>query len=391
MVHVVIVIVIGTWYMSYFYSEPDLVEHSRIATWYAGGLIRGTVRVEWRETSPVIFYSPRTLPSKMNLILLKPRELTGKDKRTVILDKADARTRHIVGHLRKRSGGAVSVGVVGGSKGNAIVRLPSSDQVQGNTSREGKNQSKEAGKEDANIVLELSFDGAISSPPSPQITLVLAIPQPKRLKALWSVVASMGVTRIVLIRAQLSPYGEHCRTSRFIESLYRPLIEEGMAQGGHVRPVAVNVDVDEVVSRTALEELGLVSMLEKSSRTARVFLDCGDESGTVVPPARNVVMRSCSASGTSCANNIHSTERCANNTPHSPPSAVLAVGPERGWTDSEAELFQEAGFSMASLGSSILRVDTAVVAGLAIVSAALDECHVDDGIEVDNSKRQRIH
>ena len=57
-------------------------------------------------------------------------------------------------------------------------------------------------------------------------------------------------------------------------------------------------------------------------------------------------------------------------------SVVLAVGPERGWTQQEAKLFvDECGFEAASLGNSILRVDSAVISGLAICSATLDECH----------------
>ena len=43
-------------------------------------------------------------------------------------------------------------------------------------------------------------------------------------------------------------------------------------------------------------------------------------------------------------------------------SAILAIGPERGWSEQEANMFaDECGFEAASLGSSILRVDTAVI------------------------------
>lgn len=309
----------------------------------------------------------------MNLILIKASELTGDDNRSVVLDQADTRAKHILSHLRKRSGDEVSVGIVGGRKGQAMVRLPSpSSSLQvDRPDNEDDNAINKVAK-NASLTLELSFDGTTSAPASPNITLVLAIPQPKRLRALWSVIASMGVTRIVLIRAQLSPFGEHCKSSRFVESTYRPLIEEGMAQGAHVRHVEVNVDVDNVVSRETLESLGLVHLSANKPRVAKVFLDCGDESEMVVPPARDVVMKSCTAAATSCSGN--DAERENNNATLHPPSAVLAVGPERGWTDSEASLFQEVGFGMASLGQSILRVDTAVVAGLAIVSAALDEC-----------------
>jgi len=50
-------------------------------------------------------------------------------------------------------------------------------------------------------------------------------------------------------------------------------------------------------------------------------------------------------------------------------SIALAVGPEGGWTDDELGMFAEAGWISASLGPMILRAETAVVAGLAVVGA----------------------
>jgi RsmE family RNA methyltransferase len=62
---------------------------------------------------------------------------------------------------------------------------------------------------------------------------------------------------------------------------------------------------------------------------------------------------------------------------NSTPKSIIAFGPERGWTDEEASIFvNECKFESVSLGSSILRVDTAVIAGIGIVSAALDECQI---------------
>jgi 16S rRNA (uracil1498-N3)-methyltransferase len=50
---------------------------------------------------------------------------------------------------------------------------------------------------------------------------------------------------------------------------------------------------------------------------------------------------------------------------------TLAVGPEGGWTAAEIALFMHAGWQSVSLGPRILRVETAVIAALAVVNAAV--------------------
>src|SRR5437667_5418499 len=50
---------------------------------------------------------------------------------------------------------------------------------------------------------------------------------------------------------------------------------------------------------------------------------------------------------------------------------VLAFGPEGGWTESELELFGDAGWISASLGNTILRVETAAIAALAVTLSEL--------------------
>jgi 16S rRNA (uracil1498-N3)-methyltransferase len=56
-----------------------------------------------------------------------------------------------------------------------------------------------------------------------------------------------------------------------------------------------------------------------------------------------------------------------------PAQAVLAIGPEGGWTDSESAAARAAGFHEASLGHLILRTETAVVAALASLNYACGE------------------
>jgi len=50
---------------------------------------------------------------------------------------------------------------------------------------------------------------------------------------------------------------------------------------------------------------------------------------------------------------------------------VLAIGPERGWSDGEREQLRVAGYSLVNLGSRVLRAETACVAALAVTKTKL--------------------
>jgi 16S rRNA (uracil1498-N3)-methyltransferase len=56
---------------------------------------------------------------------------------------------------------------------------------------------------------------------------------------------------------------------------------------------------------------------------------------------------------------------------HHAADLVLAFGPEGGWTQSELDLFCEAGWIPASLGHTILRAETAAIAALAVTLSEL--------------------
>jgi 16S rRNA (uracil1498-N3)-methyltransferase len=56
---------------------------------------------------------------------------------------------------------------------------------------------------------------------------------------------------------------------------------------------------------------------------------------------------------------------------HSEAEIVLAIGPEGGWAEDELKLFLKAGWISASLGSTILRAETAAIAATAITISEL--------------------
>jgi 16S rRNA (uracil1498-N3)-methyltransferase len=59
-------------------------------------------------------------------------------------------------------------------------------------------------------------------------------------------------------------------------------------------------------------------------------------------------------------------------TPQHANSVLLAFGPEGGWKQEEISAFCDAGWTAASLGNTILRAETAVIAAVAIAAAVID-------------------
>ena len=64
----------------------------------------------------------------------------------------------------------------------------------------------------------------------------------------------------------------------------------------------------------------------------------------------------------------HAIQNCADD-------VVLAVGPEGGWAVGELELFRDAGWTAVSLGSTILRVETAAISAIAIILSEWQEAN----------------
>ncbi len=56
-----------------------------------------------------------------------------------------------------------------------------------------------------------------------------------------------------------------------------------------------------------------------------------------------------------------------------PPEVVVAIGPEGGFSPTEAEAAKAAGFLTAGLGPRVLRTETAALAVIAIVQFALGD------------------
>ena len=158
----------------------------------------------------------------------------------------------------------------------------------------------------------------------PWCDLVLAPPRPRVMKRLLPQLASLGVGTIVLVGAK-KVEKDFWGATLLKEENYRPLLVDGLMQAG-----------TSVVPRM------------ETRRNFRRFV--GDELDSLFPTANRVVGHPGGA---------------PNAPAQRPGRLLLAVGPEGGWTDDEVSLLESQGFSRYSLGSRILRTDTALVALLA--------------------------
>ena len=158
----------------------------------------------------------------------------------------------------------------------------------------------------------------------PWCDLVLAPPRPRVMKRLLPQLASLGVGTIVLVGAK-KVEKDFWGATLLKKENFRPLFVDGLMQAG----------------------TSILPQLE-TRRNFRRFVT--DELDALFPTANRVVGHPGDATGSPMRREGR---------------LLLAVGPEGGWTDDEVELLESHGFSRYSLGSRILRTDTALVALLA--------------------------
>ncbi len=172
------------------------------------------------------------------------------------------------------------------------------------------------------------------SPPPPRapVDLLLAVPRPKCLRRLWPQIAALGPRRVLLTPAE-KVERDYWGSTFLRPEVYRPLLLEGLAQAGD----------------TILPEVRVL-------RRLRPLVE--DELPLLYPEGARLL-----------AHPAPGAPDAAAAFAAAPAPALVAVGPEGGWSEFELGLFASRGFRPISLGPRVLRTDTAVVALLALASA----------------------
>ena len=222
----------------------------------------------------------------------------------------DLRAAHLRVVLRAQPGQRMRAGLLNGPRGTATVEAVDADGV----------------------TLQCAWAG--ETPERPRVDLLLALPRPKVLRRLWAQLAALGVGRILLTNADRVER-VYFDTHVLRPDIYRPLLIEGLQQAQDTRLPEVSIHKQlKILVEDQLDRLFPDSLRLVADPAARP------------PPAAAVP--------------ADFTGRL-----------LLAVGPEGGWTAYELDLLARHGFRPVGLGPRTLRSDTACLALLTLVHAAL--------------------
>ena len=266
----------------------------------------------------------------MNRILFEKNEVVNG-----VATFGGERAKHVMNVLHGEVGQVLKTGEIDGKIGTSIIKsissLPSSVSSP-------------------EITVSCSHS---ESSIAPWIDLILAPPRPRVMKRLLPQLATMGVGRIFLVGAKKVEKDFWGATLLKPEN-YRPLLIDGLMQAG----------------------TSILPAME-TRRNFRKFVK--EELDALWPAAKRIVAHPYGADSTrifaNVANSHESFAEIRSIREDSRSEAVLlAVGPEGGWTDEEVALLEEHGFARYSLGSRILRTDTATIALLAQLMKEFDQC-----------------
>jgi RsmE family RNA methyltransferase len=219
----------------------------------------------------------------------------------------DPRAQHIRKVLRAGVGTLVFVGFANGPRARAKVTELEADGG-----------------------LRLEVIGTEPAPAALPITLLIGLPRPHTAKRILFEAASLGVTGIHFFEAERGE-PSYAQSSLWQTDEWRDRIRLGTEQAfsTHLPQVAMHADLQSAI--TALHGAAVNVVLDNYEAAGAL--------GEVLPDAGA--------------------------------SAVIALGPERGWSPNERDVFRRNGWKLAHMGAHVLRAETACVAAVSATAMKL--------------------
>ena len=262
----------------------------------------------------------------MNLILFEAHEL-GK-----ALPRRDERSVHLLKVLHKKSGDTFEAGLLDAGSGGGL----------------GRGKIEKIG-----IDGSVSFSFITEAPSLPRLPIHVGVgfPRPIQIRRLLRDLSSLGVEAVDLFGTELG------------EKSYRDtkLLDDGGARAALIEGAAQSRD-------TTIPALGVFPNLAEWLRERPWEKNQEEGSGSTASSAP----RSRAVPLLVAADNVRPEGTMSHITPTLRP-VTLAIGSERGWTDHERDLLEEAGFLRLSLGSRALRTETACIAATILAIEKIGE------------------
>jgi RsmE family RNA methyltransferase len=259
----------------------------------------------------VHYYLSLRYTTHVNLILFEEHEINKA------LPRRDERTIHLLKVLHKKTGDSFEAGVLNSGRGNGKI-------------------------EKINLDGSINFTLDIQSPALPRLPIRIGVgfPRPIQIRRLLRDLSSLGVEAIDFFGTELG------------EKSYRDtkLLADGGAMAALIEGAAQSRD-------TTIPMLSVFASLEDWLQKC---------------PWENKEDRKRSVPLLIAADNVRPEGAMSRTAPTKRP-VVLAIGSERGWSDHERDMFEEAGFLRLSLGSRSLRTETACVAATVLAIEKIGE------------------
>ena len=225
-----------------------------------------------------------------------------------VLSIQDPRFEHARTVLRLKAGDWLEIGVVNGPLGRACVT---------EIDREGVHLSAEWGTE---------------PPALAPLSLIIGLPRPQTAKKILHDATTLGVERLIFFESEKGDPG-YARSTLWTEGSWREHCILGAEQ-------ACDSRIPEVVCVPSLEEA------MQRMRLAQI------EQGWVLDV-------------------YEGGGRLGELSPEREQALGLAIGPERGWSARERNLFRQHGWMLVHMGSRVLRVESAVTVAVGLMLARM--------------------
>lgn len=224
------------------------------------------------------------------------------------LSLKDERGEHLVKILHKKPGDTFTAGIIGGMSGTATITSIDS----------------------AENLLYFTFEPNGNGKPLNNLKMIIGFPRPIQLKRLLRDIAALGVCEVHLTGTELGEKSYMQSTLVEKGNAYKMLLD-GTVQAG-------STYVPELFLHKTLKECITAVKENDNSNQKLIALDN-------INPA-------CSLGSVD-----FSKEKMV----------VGAIGSERGWTNKERQLLEEAGFIRCGMGERIMRTETAATVAGAII------------------------